>query len=55
MKEKISYAELAINAMCRASKQAQKKAAENNLKLPIWEDEKIIFVDPKEMLEKNHC
>jgi hypothetical protein len=36
MKEKISYSGLAINAMCRASKLAQKQAAEKNLKLPLW-------------------
>ena len=55
MNKKISYAELAFDAMCRASKHAQKKAAENNLKLPVWEDGKIIFADPKEMLKKNNC
>ncbi len=52
MKEKISYSKLAADAMCRASKDAQKKAAELNLKIPVWKEGKIIYMDPKEMLTK---
>jgi len=52
MKEKISYSKLALNAMCRASKEAQKKAADNNLKMPIWKDGNIIYIDPDELQTK---
>jgi hypothetical protein len=52
MKEKISYSQLALNAMCRASKEAQKKAAENNLKLPIWKNGNIVYIEPDEILTK---
>ncbi len=54
MKDKISYSKLAASAMCRASKSAQKKAASLNLKIPVWKDGKIIYVDPKEALTR-HC
>ena len=53
MKETISYSELAINAMCRASKLAQQKAAEQNLKLPIWKDGEITYIEPKKILTKS--
>jgi hypothetical protein len=48
MKEKISYSTLAIDSMRRASKIAQKKATENGLKVPIWKDGKIIYLESKE-------
>ena len=53
MKETISFSELAIKAMCRASKLAQQKAAEKNLKLPIWKDGEITYIDSKKILAKN--
>jgi len=53
MKETMSFSELAIKAMCRASKLAQQKAAKKNLKLPIWKDGAITYVDPKKILTKN--
>ncbi|MEN8219220.1 MAG: hypothetical protein ABFS56_23235 [Pseudomonadota bacterium] len=43
----MSYSKFAINAMYRASKMAQKKAAERDLKIPIWKDGKIIYLEPK--------
>ena len=48
MKEKISYSKFAIDAMFRASKIAQKKAAEKGLKIPVWKDGKIIYLESKE-------
>jgi hypothetical protein len=48
MKEKISYSKLAIDAMFRASIIAQKKATERGLKVPIWKDGKIIYLESKE-------
>lgn len=50
MNEKVSYSKLAGNAMFRASRSAQKKAAELNLKLPIWKDDRIIYIDPEKVL-----
>jgi len=52
MSEKISYSKLAANAMYRASKSAQQKAAELNLKLPIWKDGRIIYVEPERSSNK---
>lgn len=52
MKKEISYAELAMDAMHRAAEEAHKKAAEKNLKIPIWKDGRIIYADPKELLAK---
>jgi len=49
MNEKISYSKLAGDAMFRASKIAQKKAAELNLKLPIWKEGRIVYIDPKKL------
>ena len=52
MKKQTSYSKLALNAMCRASKEAQKKAAENNLKMPIWKNGNIVYIEPNEILTK---
>jgi len=49
MKKK-SYSSLALDAMYRASQEAVEKAAEKNLKMPVWKDGKIIFVDAKKKL-----
>lgn len=50
MKEKTSYSKLALDAMLRASKEAAERAAEKNLKIPVWKDGKIVFLEPKEKL-----
>ena len=47
MKEKISYSKLAITAMFRTAEMAQKKAAEKNLEIPIWQDGKIVYIESK--------
>ena len=52
MKEKISYSKLALDAMYRASKIAQKKATERGLKVPIWKDGKIIYLESKKHNKK---
>ena len=46
MTEKI-HSQLALNAMRRAYIQALQKAANNGLKLPVWQNGKIVFVDAK--------
>ncbi len=47
MKKK-SNSSLALNAMRRASKQAIQKAADLNLKIPVWKNGKILLVEAKE-------
>ncbi len=49
---KESNANIALNAMHRASKKAIEKAAKLDLKIPEWNDGKIIFVNAKEKLKK---
>ena len=41
-----SYALLALNAMRRASILAKRKAAEKNLKIPVWQDGEVSYMDP---------
>jgi len=53
MKNK-SYSELAINAMHRASKKAIEKAARLNLKIPVWKNNEIIFINAKDKLQTDH-
>ena len=50
--EKKSYSSIALKAMHRASKAATEKAAEMDLKIPVWKNGKIIFVEAKEKLKK---
>jgi len=50
----ISYSELAINAMHRASKKAIEKAARLNLKIPVWKNNEIIFINAKDKLQTDH-
>jgi len=50
MKNK-SYSSAALNAMHRASKEAIKKAANLDLKIPVWKNGEIIFVSAKEKLQ----
>jgi len=52
MKEKTSYSKFALDAMHRASKIAQKKATEMGLKVPIWKDGKIIYLESKKHKKK---
>ncbi len=52
MKEKISYGKLGIGAMHRARDEAIKIAAEHNLKMPVWKDGKIVYLDAKERLKE---
>ena len=54
MKEKISYGKLGIAAMHRAKNDAIKIAAEHNLKMPVWKDGKIVYLDAKERLKEIH-
>jgi hypothetical protein len=46
------YSKIALNAMHRASKEAIEKAANLDLKIPVWKNGKIIFVKAKEKLRK---
>ena len=50
--KKESNANLALNAMHRASKKAIEKAANLDLKIPVWKEGKIIFGSAKEKLKE---
>ncbi len=50
--KKESNSQLALNAMHRASKKALEKAANLYLSIPVWKDDKIIFVKAKDKLQK---
>lgn len=50
MKDKVSYADLAIGAMRRAAKAAHQQAADNNLKVPIYQDGQVVHIDAKELV-----
>ncbi len=54
MKEKSFYSKLAISAMYRASDIAEKIASENNLKMPLWKDGKIVYIKPQNPNKKMH-
>ena len=54
MKGKGFYSKLAINAMYRASDIAEKIASENNLKMPLWKDGKIVYINPKNPNKNMH-
>jgi len=54
MKEKGFYSKLAINAMYRASEIAEKIASENNLKMPLWKDGKIVYIESKNPNKNMH-
>lgn len=50
MKEKVAQSSLALDAMRRASREAIARAAEKNLKMPMWKNGEITFVDAKDEL-----
>ena len=43
---------LALNSMYRAKNDAIMKAAEDNIKMPVWKGGKMIFIDAKERLKE---
>ena len=47
MKEDKEAAE-ALRAMERAARIARRQAAEKNLKMPVWKNGAIVYIDPKE-------
>lgn len=53
MTEKTSYSKLALRAMCRAAKDAHKRAADHNLKIPVWKNGEIVYIDPNSFQEKS--
>ena len=48
---KKSNSYLALNAMRRASQQALERAASKDLKIPIWKNGKVSFVNAKDRVE----
>lgn len=47
MKDKNQYAELGLRALKRAAIKVAEKARRNNLKIPIWEDGQVKYIDPE--------
>lgn len=39
---------LALRAMERAARIARRQAAEKNLKMPIWKNGAIVYIDPRD-------
>ena len=47
------YADFALPALRRATRNAYKDAAMRGLKIPIWQDGKVVYADPNELLKKS--
>jgi len=45
------YSQLALNAMRRASIQALERAASKGLKIPVWKNGKVVFVNAKNRIK----
>lgn len=46
---------LALRAMERAARIARRQAAEKNLKMPIWKNGAIVYIDPRDETQpENH-
>lgn len=48
---KKSHSQLALKAMRRASTQAIEKAASKGLKIPVWENGKVVLVNAKDRIK----
>ena len=46
MKDKNDYAEMGLRAMKRAALKAHEEARKNNLKVPIWQNNRVEYIDP---------
>lgn len=51
MNDKINYAEMGLRAMKRAAKKVYEDARKNNLKVPIWRNNRVEHIDPAEVLD----
>ena len=49
MKDKNDYAEMGLRAMNRAAQKAYEDAKKNNLKVPIWRNNRIEYIDPSKL------
>ena len=48
-----SETEDALLAMRRAAEIARKRAVAYNLKLPIWKDGRVVYLDPKKLAQQD--
>lgn len=54
MKKKVNrYSQLGLQALKRAASKAAEGAKKNNLKIPYWENGKIIFEAPELITERS--
>ena len=47
MKDKNDYTEMGLRALRRAAKKVYEDARKNNIKIPIWKNGKVEYIDPK--------
>ena len=52
MNKRTIESEQALRAMQRAANNARERAATHNLMVPVWQDGRIIHVDPKASAKK---
>ena len=52
MKTYSKQAQLALNAMRRATCKVIKNAQNNNLKIPVWKDQKVVHESPEFFAEQ---
>ena len=53
MKNKNDYAEMGLRALKRAAKKVYEDARKNNLKVPIWRNNRIEYIDPSIDIEQD--
>ena len=46
MKNKNDYAEMGLRALRRAAKKVYEDALKNNIKIPIWENGRVEYIEP---------
>jgi len=52
-KEHNRYSQLGLQALKRAASKAANDAKKNNLKIPYWENGRVIFVMPEKITEQH--
>ena len=50
MKDKNNYAEMGLRALKRAAKKVYEDARKHNIKVPVWRNNRVEYIDPSEEL-----